>query len=618
MFIHVAEWWAHPLAKLFTLVNTTGQIPEAWLNSIILPIFKKGNINSPGNYRPISLLPFIRKLYAKYLVNILSTWIHNNKLLGPEQIGFRKGSATLDHCVVLYTLIGKYLRPKRGKLFAAFIDLKSAFDLISRGKLWRKLADLNIEDHLLFLLKQLHCNNFCQVKYSKKGNLTDKIPINMGVKQGCILAPHLFNLFLSDLPAFMGSTNGHPPLVGNRPTPLLLYADDTIILSRTRIGLLRYLRRFIDYCALNHLIINFEKTKIVVFAKERHKYQWKVRGNSIEQVYHFKYLGVNFSYNNKWAYHLEKVAKSSKVQLTLLAKFFHRKGNRNILAAMKIYVAKIIPHLLFGSPIWIGAFSNKIEKCQSTFFRQLLNVPKCVANLTLLAELGQQTLESRAWLCTFKYWLKIHFHSPASSLLFHTLGDPNFTRDFNEVILHKLRCLGLDLSILVNYYENTVLNLISKRLEDQDIQTIGSSYHRVCSPGHWEIPWVYKSMPLYLHVLEDFPLKRAFLLARLNIFPSNFSSGRLLQIPRNERRCLHGCNVPDSLSHLLLNCSKFQMFHHSLGESMGELKYLCTDEKHLMKMLLSTKEPSQILELAKILLFISRTNLSLLQIGCTP
>ena len=436
------------------------------------------------------------------------------------------------------------------------------------------------------------------------------------MKQGCILAPHLFNLFLSDLPAFIGSINGHPPLVGNRPTPLLLYADDTIILSRTRIGLLRYLRSFIDYCALNHLTINFEKTKIVVFAKARYKYQWKVRGNSIEQVYHFKYLGVNFSYNNKWAYHLEKVVKSSKAQLSLLAKFFHRKGNRNIPAAMKIYVAKIIPHLLFGSPIWIGAFSNKIEKCQSTFLRQLLNVPKCVANFTLLAELGQQTLESRACLCTFKYWLKIHFHSPSSSLLSNTLGDPYFIRGFNEVILHKLRYLGLDFSILVNYDENTILKLISKRLEDQDIQTIGSSFYRICSSGHWDIPWVYKSMPLYLQVLEDYPLKRAVLLARLNIFPSNLSSGRFLQIPRNERRCLHGCNVPDSLSHLLFNCSKFQRFHHFLGESIGKLKHLCTDEKHLVKILLSAKEPSQIMELSKIFLFISRTSLSMLQIGC--
>ena len=258
--------------------------------------------------------------------------------------------------------------------------------------LWWKLADLNIEGNLLFLLKQLHCNNFCQVKYSKEGNLSDKIPINMGVKQACILAPHLFNLFLSDLPALLGRTNGHPPSVGNRSTPLLLYADDTIILSRTRIGLIRYLRSFIDYCVKNHLTINYEKTKIVVFAKARHKYPWKVRGNLIEQVYHFKYLGINFSYNNKWAYHMEKIVKSSKGQLALLAKIFHQKGNRNFSAAMKIYAAKIIPQLLFGSPIWIGAFSNKVEKCQSTFFRQLLNVPKCVANFTLIAELGQLSL----------------------------------------------------------------------------------------------------------------------------------------------------------------------------------------------------------------------------------
>ena len=127
------------------------------------------------------------------------------------------------------------------------------------------------------------------------GNLMAKIPINIGVKQGCILAPHLFSLFLNDLADHFKGINGHPPFVGKRPTPLLLYADDAVILSRTRVGLIRYLRTFIDYCLDNKLTINYDKTKILVFAKTHYRYHWQLRGKQIQQINHFRYLGINFS-----------------------------------------------------------------------------------------------------------------------------------------------------------------------------------------------------------------------------------------------------------------------------------------------------------------------------------
>ncbi|XP_077169284.1 vomeronasal type-2 receptor 26-like [Paroedura picta] len=76
-----------------------------------------------------------------------------------------------------------------------------------------------------------------------------------------------------------------------------------------------------------HIVLEVHGIQIISwYVTKRHKYQWKVRGNRIEQVYHFKYLGMNFSYNNKWTYHIEKTVKSYKRQLALLAKFFHQKG----------------------------------------------------------------------------------------------------------------------------------------------------------------------------------------------------------------------------------------------------------------------------------------------------
>ena len=77
-----------------------------------------------------------------------------------------------------------------------------------------------------------------------------------------------------------------------------------------------------------------------------------------------------------------------------LSKFFHQKGNKNVPAALKILNQKFVPKLLYGVPVWIEAFNNNLESLHSAFLRSLVEVPRSVSNLTLVAELGQQKLET--------------------------------------------------------------------------------------------------------------------------------------------------------------------------------------------------------------------------------
>lgn len=124
-----AEWikadshfWVPILAKLFTAANDSGVFPEARRSSILVPIFKKGDKQNPENYRPISLLSIVGKLYAKLLLHRVNLWINQHDI-GPEQIGFRKGKSTLDHCLVLNHLAYKYTFYLKSKLYVAFLDL---------------------------------------------------------------------------------------------------------------------------------------------------------------------------------------------------------------------------------------------------------------------------------------------------------------------------------------------------------------------------------------------------------------------------------------------------------------------------------------------------------------
>ncbi|XP_078515171.1 olfactory receptor 52D1-like [Lissotriton helveticus] len=127
--------------------------------------------------------------------------------------------------------------------------------------------------------------------------LSKKIPATEGLKQGCVLAPLLFNLFLADLTGILDELNAHPPKLDDRHITNLLYADNAILLSHTKVGLQRLINGTLMYAKENGMVINETKTKIMVVTKNkkiRHKSKWYMEKTQLEQVDVYKYLGVLF------------------------------------------------------------------------------------------------------------------------------------------------------------------------------------------------------------------------------------------------------------------------------------------------------------------------------------
>ena len=89
-------WWVPIITSLFTAIDNTGRIPKDWGLAIIVPIYRKGNKDLPSNYRPISLLNILSKLYARQLQWKLRDWIDQENCMAEEQAGFREGHSTLD------------------------------------------------------------------------------------------------------------------------------------------------------------------------------------------------------------------------------------------------------------------------------------------------------------------------------------------------------------------------------------------------------------------------------------------------------------------------------------------------------------------------------------------
>ena len=116
-------------------IYNSGIFPDAWCDSIISPIHKSGSVNNPENYRAISLINCLCKIFMNILTIRLTDWAESNNVIDESQAGFRKGYGTIDNIFSLQYLIQKYLCRSRGRFYCIFIDFKRAFDSIQHVNL---------------------------------------------------------------------------------------------------------------------------------------------------------------------------------------------------------------------------------------------------------------------------------------------------------------------------------------------------------------------------------------------------------------------------------------------------------------------------------------------------
>ena len=136
------------------MILDTGNIPESWLIGVIKPLYKnKGDPALPENYRPITILSCMGKLFTAMLNTRLKTFLEVNNILNETQCGFRASYSTTDNIFVIHALI-EYLRVRKLKLFCAFIDFTKAFDNVWRVGLWGKLLSYNISGKILTIMKK--------------------------------------------------------------------------------------------------------------------------------------------------------------------------------------------------------------------------------------------------------------------------------------------------------------------------------------------------------------------------------------------------------------------------------------------------------------------------------
>ena len=121
-----------------------------------MPIHKKGDVDNVNNYRGITLLSCMGKLFTSILNKRLLDWDKEHSIITDAQFGFRPGFSTIDAIFALHTIIKSNLKKRGGRLYCCFVDCKKVFDLIDRSKLWCKLIKQGVEGEMLNVIKSLY------------------------------------------------------------------------------------------------------------------------------------------------------------------------------------------------------------------------------------------------------------------------------------------------------------------------------------------------------------------------------------------------------------------------------------------------------------------------------
>lgn len=365
------------LTRIFNSCIKTFYFPIAWKIGKVASIPKPGKDHAvPSNFRPISLLSNIGKIFEKILLEQLSCIELKNKIFIPEQFGFRSSHSTIHQVIRLTEKISINFNKNRSSGMV-LLDIEKAFDSVWHDGLLHKLLSLKFPIWLVKIIQSYLSDRKSFVDF--KGSHSDTYEIPAGVPQGSILAPFLFNIFINDIK--------HP-----KRCDVAIFADDTAIHTDTtwkniktiKSNLEKALEQITEYFNSWKIKINEGKTEFIVFSKSR------VMNNKLphnlpvfnNQTFawqeHVKYLGAHLDNKLNFRKHIEiSVQKANKTISTLFC-IFRRKSTASTHSKLMIYKAYIRPILTYAGTMLQNCpktHFNRLQVMQNKCLRMALNAP---------------------------------------------------------------------------------------------------------------------------------------------------------------------------------------------------------------------------------------------------
>lgn len=358
------------LTRIFNRCLQLGHFPERWKIARVSPIPKPGkDLAYPNNYRPISLLSTLSKIFERALLPRIQQPLLADGTIRLEQFGFQKRLSAELQVLRVVEHIANNLNTSTSTA-AAFLDWDKAYDRVWHERLIYKLAtQTSIPDCYVHLIDDYLQGRRIQV--TVEDQTSSQRALSAGIPQGSVLSPTLFNIFINDLPK-------------DNNILLAQFADDTALLTSCRqhgtnvTRLQRQLDKVVKWCRTNGVVLNAEKTKVVYFSKKRPRLdQIVIHGHRLPWSPSVRYLGVELDSGLFFHRHVQAKKRTCTQMAKALVPFFISE-QLNQPTKLRLYKTTVLSALLYGSTAWGIASKTQLgslQVVQNKVLRWILRAP---------------------------------------------------------------------------------------------------------------------------------------------------------------------------------------------------------------------------------------------------
>ena len=357
-----------PISRLFTNYLKQKTIPTRWNNATIILLHKKGDVKVINNYRPISLLSHMSKLFTKVIKNRIEKQL--DKMQAKEQAGFRSGYSTTDHLQVITQLVQKSNEYELPMCFV-FVDYEKAFDSVEHCGIINAIREHQINSVYIETLINIYNNGTSVIRLDKESS---KFPIQKGVRQGDTLSPKLFNAGLEQVFRMLEWDNKGITINGVKLNHLR-FADDIVLITNSGEEAQEMLNELNQESNKLGMKINMKKTK-VMYNEYANTMPVQVGPQEVEQVNEYIYLGQLVTMKND---------KSDEIKRRIAAGWgaFGQyrdimKSNIPIRPKTKVYNQCIQAAMTYGCQTWAVTkrMQDRLKTTQRSMERAMIGITR--------------------------------------------------------------------------------------------------------------------------------------------------------------------------------------------------------------------------------------------------